>query len=249
MAGSSHGYNFIQAAVGEDYYKIAAGVLAAAILLVLGYKAKSELKAKSNPLVPSSKLSCCALFEMIALFLVNLGDEVMGKERRGYLPFVATIFCFILCMNLLGLIPGMTGPTDAVYFNLGISIVVLTCYTYWGIRELGIFAYLRHMCGPIKIDGVGGLILFMITAPLIFPIEIISHLLRPMTLSIRLYGNMAADHQLLSVMTELTKAVVPVVFYFMGVFVSIVQAFVFAMLTMLYIRFATEHGEDEEQHH
>ena len=157
----------------------------------------------------------------------------MRSENRKYLPFVGTIFIYILFSNLLGLIPGFSMPTDSILFNLGIALVVFVLYNYWGIREVGAVAYFKHLLGPI-----------WWIAPLLLVIEIISHIVRPISLSLRLFGNMTGDHIVLAVFTDLTKYVFPVIFYGLGTFVCLMQAFVFTLLTMIYIRFAVAHDED-----
>ena len=220
------------AGAGTNETLASAAVVAGGITLA-AVAANAALKKKENPIVPDDRLSLINFFELLVGFLVSLGDNVMGKENRKYLPFVGTIFIYILFSNLLGLIPGFSMPTDSIMFNMGVALVVFVLYNYWGIREVGLIPYLKHFLGPI------GLI-----APLMLVIELISHIVRPISLSLRLFGNMTGDHIVLAVFTDLTKYVFPVVFYGLGTFVCMMQAFVFTLLTMIYIRFAVAHDED-----
>lgn len=258
MSAASHGVDLVRELVGGgEYYKLASAAIVAVLLCFAGMKAMSQVKKKKNPLIPEEKFGVVLIFEGIAEFLTRLGDMVMGEENRKYLPFIATIFTYILFMNLFGLVPGFVGPTDDVRFNAGMAVTVFVMYTYWGIREVGIVAYLKHLCGPAifpitftfswKVIFSLGIWLFEAVVHIaIFAVEVISHMFRPVSLSLRLFGNMSADHALLAVFTELTPFAVPVIFYFLGIFVCFMQAFVFSMLTMIYIRLAVAHDEGEE---
>lgn len=229
---SGHSLNFLQTVVGSDLENLSSGVLSFALVSVAGIVAARKLKAKENPLVPDEKLTINNFFELVAQFVLVLGDGVMGKHNRKYLPFVGTIFIYILISNLLGLVPGFGGPTDSFTFNMGIALVVFVFYNVWGIKEVGLVHYLKHFLGPV-----------MFMAPLMIIIEIISHVARPLSLSLRLFGNMTGDHLVLAVFTDLTKFIIPVLFYGLGTFVCFMQAFVFMMLTMIYIRLAVAHEE------
>ncbi|MCB0345693.1 MAG: F0F1 ATP synthase subunit A [Bdellovibrionales bacterium] len=231
---SGHGLVFLEKLAGAGTNEtLASAVLVGGLITAAGLAANAALKKKENPIVPDSRLSLVNFFELMVGFLISLGDNVMGKENRKYLPFVGTIFIYILFSNLLGLIPGFSMPTDSILFNLGIALVVFVLYNYWGIREVGAVAYFKHLLGPI-----------WWIAPLLLVIEIISHIVRPISLSLRLFGNMTGDHIVLAVFTDLTKYVFPVIFYGLGTFVCLMQAFVFTLLTMIYIRFAVAHDED-----
>ena len=246
----SEDYNFVASAVHtkEDFVVglVTMGICAAVILIV-SLAAAISLKRAKYPLIPESKLTLRGTFEIIAEFLVWLGDSAMGKENRKYLPFAGTLFVFLLTMNLFGLIPGFVMPTHLAEINLGLAITVFILYNFWGIKEVGILAYLKHMFGPFS----GWMIPLGV---FLFCVEVLSHLIRPMSLTLRLYGNMTGDHMVLGVFTDMTRGLfeqgipmpIPVVFYFMGTLVSLIQAFVFTLLTMIYIRLATAH---EEEHH
>lgn len=243
----SAGFSFVGSVVGGDksVEAICAGVIVAAFASVVAWRARVALNNADNPLIPDDKLSFRSFGEGIAGFVLNLGDSVMGVENRKYLPFVGSVFLYILFLNLSGLIPGFSGPTggkwpDNLLFNAGIAIVVFVSYHFWGIKEVGIINYLKHFLGGSELAKF----------PLIFVglficcVEMISHTVRIFSLSLRLFGNITGDHLVLGVFTELVPLVIPVAFYILGTFVAFMQAFVFMVLTMVYIKFATAHEED-----
>jgi F-type H+-transporting ATPase subunit a len=203
-------------------------------LIALSFFGRRALDKAQNKYLPDVSFGIKSVFETLALFIVWLGDMVMGKENRKYLPFLAVLFLFILISNLIGLVPGIPIYTDQMHFNLGMALVVFGLYNYWAIRETGISGFLKHLWGPIWWLGF-----------LLFPIEVVSHLIRPAALSIRLFGNLFADHTVLSIFNGLTGGTwyffLAVPFYFLGMIVCLVQAFVFTLLTMVYIRLGVVH--------
>lgn len=251
MAGS-HGTNFIGSAAESvglgGYENLLTAALVALCLIVVGAFANRQLQNTNKPTIPDGKLTLRNLFELLVTFVMAVGDMVMGKHNRKYLPFTATVFIYIFSMNLIGLIPGFSAPTDHPGINVGIAALVFLLYHYWGIREVGIGHYVKHFCGPVNIHWV-----FWGLAPFILTLELISHFVRPLTLTLRLFGNMTADHAVLSAFTELTKPLyvpVPVIFYILGTLVCFIQAFVFFVLTSVYISLAVAHEEEghEEAH-
>lgn len=239
-------YSFIGSVVGHELDTLYSGAAVAIGVSALGLACSIALKCAKEPMVPDSKLSLRNFGELVAAFVLQLGDMVMGKHNRKYLPFVGTLFFYIIFLNLSGLIPGFHGPTggawpNSLLFNVGIVIVVFICYHIWGIRDVGIVNYCKHFFGGPDLAKWP----LIIIGAFVAVVEIISHLARCVSLSFRLYGNMTGDHAILNVFTELTGLVVPVIFYGMGTFVSFIQAFVFTLLTMVYIRFATEHEHEE----
>jgi F-type H+-transporting ATPase subunit a len=233
---AGHGFNFIAQVVGNNAETIVTAALVAAIITAAGVAARNSMQASKENIIPDHRLTLRTTAELLAEFIRSLGDRVMGPENRKYQPFVASIFVYIFFSNLLGLIPGFSPPTDSVTFNLGMALTVFVLYNYWSIREIGIGGFFKHLWGPIWWLG-----------PLLFPIEVISHGFRPFTLSLRLFANMLSDHIVLDVFTNLTKVGVPVIFYFMGAFVCFMQAFIFTMLTMIYIRLAVAHEHEEHE--
>jgi len=170
------------------------------------------------------------LFEIIYLFIKDTVDEIGIHHGSRYVPYFATIFIFILFMNLLGLIPTFASPTMYVAVPLGLALSSFLYYHANGVRELGLLPYLKQFLGPIWW-------LF----PLMIPLEIISHLARPLSLTVRLYANMFAGEQVTGAFLGLTKLIVPVVFMALHLFVAILQAYIFTLLSMIYVNLATSH--------
>ncbi len=243
----SEGYSLISSVLGHENEAIYSGIVIIGVISLVALKAKSSLEEAKDPVIPDDKLSFRSFGELIAGFILNLGDSVMGVHNRKYLPFVGSVFFYILFLNLFGLIPGFHGPTGGsmeknLMFNLGIALVVFLAYHFWGIKEVGIVNYVKHFFGSPE----------LLKFPLIFiglficVVEVVSHFVRMLSLSMRLYGNITGDHLVLGSFTEMAPLLVPVIFYLMGFFVACMQAFVFSILTMIYISFATAHEEHEE---
>lgn len=198
-------------------------------------------------------------------------DDVIGPAGRQYLPLIATLGLFILTGNLISLVPGLAGPTANLNTTAACALIVFIAYHYIGIRTQGLLTYLNHFTGPMPWSlGMAPIKLLMI------PIELISHLARPLSLSLRLFGNMTGGHILLAIifflmgldgllgwalsgspaavvlggLGSLIMVVFTVGFLFpLKILVSFLQAFIFVMLTMLYIAGATEHAEHHAEHH
>ena len=245
----SSGYTFVGQTLGVDYEILyTAGILSVALAGLCGLSAKKIVKAP-NPLVPDGKFSIRFIGDLACSFILSFGDSVLGKENRKYLPFAGSIFIYLLFLNLSSLIPGLGAETggkwpETLAFNFGIALTVFVFYHFWGIYELGIVQYFKHFLGGPAFEKGGMLAIGLVIAVL----EMVSNCIRPLSLSLRLYGNITGDHLVLGVFTDLTKFLVPVVFYALGTFVSFMQAFVFMMLTMVFIKFAVERGHGEVEH-
>ncbi len=170
--------------------------------------------------------------EIIYNFLRGQADEVIGHGGRPHLPFFGTIFLFILFSNLIGLIPGFESPTMFPYVPAGCALAAFFFYHWAGIRAQGLGRYLAHFAGPVPL-----------MAPIMIPIELVSHLGRPLSLTVRLFANMYAGEQVTLVFISLTYLVVPALFMGLHVFVAFLQAYVFALLTMIYVGGAIAHEE------
>ena len=147
-----------------------------------------------------------------------------------FLPFFATIFFFVLICNLIGVIPTFESPTMVPSVPAGCAMAVFIYYNFWGFREQGVWPYLKHFAGPMPV-----------LAPLMVPIELVSHLARPMSLTIRLFANMFAGEQVTLAFLKLTFLIAPAIFMGLHVFVSFLQAYIFALLTMIYVSGAVAH--------
>ena len=204
--------------------------LAMAILIGLSLVARFTLK-KSAPTGVQN------LFEVIVGGLENFVEEIMGPEGKHYLTLIGSLFLFILVCNLQGLIPGFDSPTANINTTLALALVAFTATHYIGVKRHGI-SYVKHFMGPMW-----GL------APLMLPIELISHFARVMSLTFRLFGNMVAKHKLLLVLALLAPYIAPVPILGLGLLVAFVQAGVFTLLTMLYLSGSIEEAHLGGDHH
>ena len=179
-------------------------------------------------LVPEDRPTMINTIEIIIEALLRIMRDVMGEDARRHLPIVGAVFIYILVSNLIGVVPGFACPTENMNTNLACALVVFVYYNYVGIRAHGFKGYLKDMAGPI-----------IWLAPLMFAIELISQLVRPLSLSVRLFGNMFGDHMVLGMFSQLAPVVVPVLFMALTIFIAFIQAFVFTLLTIVYIALAT----------
>lgn len=169
--------------------------------------------------------------EVVIGGIENMIVETMGEQGRPYFPLIATVTLFVLISNLIGLIPGFFPPTANINTTAACAIVIFLSTHVVGIQHHGI-GYIKHFCGPI-----------IWLAPIIFFIEIIGHLSRPLSLTLRLFGNMNGHELVLMIFFGLAPFLVPLPMMLMGVLVSFIQAFVFMLLSMIYIQ-----GSLEEAH-
>ena len=159
------------------------------------------------------------LVEVIYLFLQQTADQMGIRHSERYTPMFATLFFLLLSANLIGLIPGLESPTMDYIMPLGCAVVVFVYYNFMGFKIQGVWNYLKHFAGPV-----------IYLAPLILPIEIVSHFVRPMSLTIRLYANMYAGELITNAFMDLTKVVIPVIFMGLHLFVSFLQAYIYNYL-------------------
>jgi len=166
--------------------------------------------------------------------------DYVGHRGPRYLAIVATMFVFILSGNLMGLIPGLMAPTSNINVTLGCALTVTVYYHIQGVREQGLGAYIKHFAVP------PGAPLFL--APIMLPIEIISHLSRVLSLSLRLFGNIFGEELVILILFSIIPFFVPLPMMFLGLITASLQAFIFVLLTMIYLGGAvgTEHGEHVE---
>lgn len=242
----------LQHIIGEHTFF---ALVAALLLLLFAVKARAALKIANEPVVPVAELGSRNIAELLVQLVMSQSDAIIGTRGRKYVPFFATFFFFILLSNLLGLVPGFVPPTGNLNTTLGLALVSFVGYNVIGGREQGI-NYLKHFFGPMtSLPGksiIGKLALvpvLLISVIFFFILETFSHGFRPVSLSLRLFGNMMGDHQVIEAFISLTKLVIPVAFYLMGTLVSVIQAFVFTLLSMIYVALAVSHGDDEEHGH
>lgn len=203
---------------------------AMAVLIGLAIAARIGLKKTAPTGVQN-------FMEVVIGGLENFIEEIMGPEGKQYFTLIASLFLFILVCNLQGLIPGFDSPTANLNTTLALALVSFAATHYIGVVRHK-FSYIKHFMGPMW-----GL------APLMLPIEIISHFARVLSLSFRLFGNMVAKHKLLLVLALLAPYVAPVPILGLGLLVAFVQAGVFTLLTMLYLSGSIEEAHLGGDHH
>ena len=192
------------------------------VIMLIG----SLLMTKGIKLLPSKTQS---FLEFVVSSLENFMVEITGPEGRAFFPFIATIFLYILLCNLIGLVPGFISPTANINTTLALALVTFIYTHYLGIKYHG-FKYIKHFLGPI-----------WYISPLMLPIEIIGHLARVMSLSIRLFGNIFGKEKVLGILFGLWGLyLVPLPIMFLGLLVSFVQALVFMLLATVYFTGAME---------
>jgi F-type H+-transporting ATPase subunit a len=191
--------------------------------------------------VPDEGLTLRNLVELITEFLAGLAEQNMGPNWRRWFPIPATMFVFILISNLAGLVPGIDGATSNINTTVAWALIAFLVSEWVGIRAHG-WGYVNHFLGPSLFDvTIGGRKIHVrALAPLFLVLEVIAHLARVLSLAIRLLANMFADHTVVGVWLLLVPAVLPALFMGLGVLVAFLQAYVFALLTMIYIGLALE---------
>ncbi|MCL6519702.1 MAG: F0F1 ATP synthase subunit A [Armatimonadetes bacterium] len=209
-------------------------VLVIVVLCILAILLTRKLE-----LVPTSHRQ--NFVEFIVASLDDFTRGVIGPEGREYTPFIGTLFIYILVMNLLGLIPPLRSPTSNLSTTVSLALIVFVMFNVAGIRKLGFVNYLKQM-----LHGPPWLWI------LIFPIELIGMLARPLSLSIRLYGNIFGEETVLAVLASLTFVVIPYIIalptqfpiMLFAIFTSFIQALVFTMLSATYIAMAIAGSEE-----
>lgn len=208
------------------------------LLVVAALVYRAQTADKDKAVVPDSGITFRNITEMYGSFIMTQCRAVLGeKDAPKYFAFVATIFILIFLSNAIGLIPGFLPPTESINTTLALGVFSFLYFNIKGCKELGTLNYLKHFAGPLWYMAV-----------LIFPIEIISTCIRPISLALRLYGNMYGDHMVLGTFSNLAPVGVPVVFMLLGLLVSFIQAYVFIMLSMVYVSLATAHHDHGEHH-
>ncbi len=208
------------------------GLLVVGLFVIWGaasYRSWVKRQGK-DAIVPQKKLGIATFFELFTEAVVGMSEGVMGKKNaERFLPLIGSLAFVIFFSNVMALIPGFVPPTDTLKTNLAMAVVVFVATHYYGVKEHGP-GYIKHFFGPI-----------WWLAPIMFVIELISHIARPVSLSLRLMANMAADHKVLVTFFTLIPLLVPVPFLVLGLLVSVVQTLVFCLLSMVYISMAVAH--------
>jgi F-type H+-transporting ATPase subunit a len=210
------------------------------VLVGLALAIRPQLVDHDKSVVPDARLTARTFLEVFVGYWYGTMKDMMGPRRaKRYFPLVGSLACFIFFANALGLIPGFVPPTSNWNVTMGCALVVFVMFNYYGVKENGL-GYLKHLFGPyIAWWGIPiNLLLFII--------EVVSTLIRPLTLSIRLMLNMAVDHLLVTLMLGMIALLLPIPVMILGTLVIVVQVMVFCLLTSIYIALATEHEEHDE---
>lgn len=231
---------------GAAYGPIAHSLIISAVLVLLALVARGailrQLAAEGaearQALVPESTLTVRNGFDLFGEATLTFMKDVLGHEAVHYFPLIASVFLYVFASNVVGLLPGVLPPTDSLNTNFPIAICIFLVYNAAGMKAHGVGGYLKHFAGPV-----------LWLAPLLFVIEIFSHCVRPVTLSVRLWANIFADHIILDTFLNTLPSQIhgvlgfgiPVIFMGLGLFVSFIQAFVFSLLSMVYIALAVAH--------
>ena len=203
-------------------------ILVAIIVLLIAKMATKSLRA-----VPTGTQN---VIESYLGGVIAMGRDVIGEElARKYLPLVATAGLFIFVSNMIGIIPGFEAPTSNINITLPLALMVFFYYNYEGIRENGVIKYFAHFMGPVKL-----------LAPLMFPIEIVSHISRIISLSFRLFGNIKGDDLFLWVILMLAPYIAPIAPYVLLTFSGVLQTFVFMILIYVYLAGAVAIDDSHE---
>jgi len=210
-------------------YVVMVLLVAVALVVLLG------LAGRKRERVPGKLQS---VLELIVGFFESQLGEIIGPEGRKFLPMIGTVGLFIFVSNLLGVIPGFMSPTSKLNVTIGCALTVFVYYHYQGMKAQGVLKYLKHFMGPIPA-----------LAPLMIPIELISHFSRPVSLSIRLFSNIFAEDVLIVVIASIIPYLLPLPFMALSLFTAFLQAFVFVLLACIYISGAVAHDEEHEEGH
>ena len=198
--------------------------VAALLILFLGLASR-----RLSP-IPSRRQS---ILELILQTFEGLLVDIIGPEGKKFLPVIGTVGLFIFSANMIGLAPGFMSPTSKLNVTAGCALTVFVYYHWQGMKAQGVLKYLKHFAGPIPA-----------LAPLLVPIEIISHFSRPVSLSLRLFGNIFAEELLIVVIASIVPFVLPLPFMAVAIFTAVIQAFVFVLLACIYIAGAVVHEEE-----
>lgn len=207
------------------------------LLAVIAFVVRGKIAQADKAVIPEDKLTLRTFLELFVGVIYDMMKDAMGAKRaKQYFPVVATAGTFVFFGNLMGLIPGFAPPTSSWNISLGCALVVFLAFNYFGLKENGI-GYIKHLAGPV-----------WWLAWLILPLELMSLVIRPITLSVRLMLNMSVDHLLVGIFHSLVVLIAPVVVMILGTLVIVVQAYVFTLLSTIYIALATEHEDHGEEH-
>jgi len=220
---------------------IQATLLAGFLMVAAGLVIRRQIARADGGVVPDEGVSIRNLFEVLVEMLANLAQDRIGPDWRKYFPIVGTMFLFILVANLMGLLPGIGGATADANTTWAWAIIAWIVYTVVGIAKHK-HNYLVKFMGPsfFEKEMFGRTVHFRLLMPIFLVLEIPLDLARIGTLAVRLLANMFADHTVIAVWLSLVPIGVPAIFMGLGLIIAFLQAFIFALLTMIYIGLALD---------
>ena len=229
--------------VGEDLAQVGGAIAAEDADGVVDVAGVDGVAVLEQPVELRQHAASQLALEEAVSFLYGMVDDFIGPKGRNYVTLVGTMFIFILFGNLMGLVPGLKSPTSNFNVTLGCALTVFVYYQFHGIKEQGIVGYVKHFLTP------PGAPIWI--APIYFPIEIISHLSRVLSLSVRLFGNIFGEDLVIIILASLVPFVLPLPMMFLGLITSALQAYIFSMLTTIYLAGAVvvDHGPDGHGDH
>jgi len=215
-------------------HHVSNAIVVVVLLMIVAYLGTRGLRRdQKKSFVPEAKLTFRTAGEMIVEGILKIVKDNMGPRGPEFMMIIGALALFILVSNVLGLIPGFHSPTENINTTAACAITVFFFTHYYGFREHGV-KYLKQFIGPV-----------VWLAPIMIIIELISHLVRPLSLSVRLFGNIFGDHTAFAIFFFLVPLVIPLPMMALGLFVAIVQTFVFILLSMAYFSGAIEGHEHE----
>ena len=232
FSGIKSAFNWTTAQV-HDWQVVFGALLVTAIFIVLGlfYKKRTDAIVASDVVAPRGLPSLFGFVDLLVEFVRETAENVIGPNYKNYLFILVPLFFFIFLSNLTGLVPGFPPPTESISTNISLGLLVFFLYNFAGFREHGV-SYINQFLGP-----------FLLLAPLILAIEVISHCIRPISLALRLYANIFGDHLLVGIFSSLTVTSLgfPALLLLFGLLVAFIQSLVFTLLTSIYISMAESH--------
>lgn len=229
--------------VPHEYNHVVAAGLVAAGLTIVGFHVKSKLSKIEDQVLPEPKLSILNISTELVSMFRNLLEGMIGHGAEKYVPLIGSIFLLILFSNLSGLIPGFPPATENVNTNVALALISWIAFVSSGFKEHGL-GYIKTFTGGLPPSGYGAGITAMLSviAILVFGIEFVGQIIiRPLSLTLRLWGNINGDHILIGVFNGLVPLLIPIIFLILGIFVSVIQSLVFSLLSSVYIKLAVSH--------
>jgi len=211
---------------------LCSSLLVLALLILGGLKFRSHINNLGDNIIPSRSFGLGTAIEMVMEFLYSLCQGIIGdKHFKPYVPLLSTLFLYILLSNLTGMVPGFPPASESLSNNLAMGLSVFLVYNFAGIKEHG-GSYINQFLGPV-----------LLLAPLLLIIETVGHVARPVSLSLRLMGNIFGDHLVVGTLLSfpIINLALPGLFLFFGLLVACIQSFVFTLLSGIYISMAVSH--------